>query len=62
MPLGQQIELKLNDHFQAVGLAETAKISAPLVFVGYGISSKDPAYDEFKGVDVAGKIVKDILA
>jgi hypothetical protein len=56
-PLGQQIELKLNDHFQAVGLAETAKVSAPLVFVGYGISSKDPAYDEYKGVDVAGKVV-----
>ncbi|HLW66568.1 MAG TPA: M28 family peptidase [Gemmataceae bacterium] len=56
-PLGQQIELKLNDHFQAVGLSETGKASAPLVFVGYGISSKDPAYDEYKGVDVAGKIV-----
>jgi hypothetical protein len=56
-PLGQQIELKLNDHFQAVGLAESGKVSAPLVFVGYGISSKDPAYDEYKGVDVAGKIV-----
>ncbi|HEV3144548.1 MAG TPA: M28 family peptidase [Gemmataceae bacterium] len=56
-PLGQQIELKLNDHFQAVGLAESGKVSAPLVFVGYGISSKDPAYDDFKGIDVAGKIV-----
>ncbi len=30
---------------------------APLVFVGYGISDTKNGYDEFKGIDVKGKII-----
>lgn len=30
---------------------------APLVFVGYGISDAKNGYDEFKGIDVKGKII-----
>ncbi len=33
------------------------EVSAPLVFVGYGIQDKDNNYDEFKNLDVKGKIV-----
>jgi hypothetical protein len=32
-------------------------MSAPVVFVGYGIIEKDIAWDEFKNLDVKGKIV-----
>jgi hypothetical protein len=32
-------------------------ISAPVVFAGYGISEKSVGYDDFKGLDVKGKIV-----
>jgi hypothetical protein len=32
-------------------------LSGPLVFAGYGISEKDAGYDDFKNLDVAGKIV-----
>ena len=30
---------------------------APLVFAGYGIAAPEYAYDDFKGVDVRGKVV-----
>jgi hypothetical protein len=32
-------------------------LSGPVVFVGYGISEKGAGFDEFKGIDVTGKIV-----
>jgi hypothetical protein len=32
-------------------------VKAPLVFVGYGISEKSIKFDEYKGVDVKGKIL-----
>lgn len=56
-PLGQEIELKIDQHFQPLGLSGSGKISAPVVFVGYGVVAKDEKYDDYQGVDVAGKIV-----
>jgi len=32
-------------------------LSGPVVFVGYGIGEKGAGFDEFKGIDVKGKIV-----
>jgi len=32
-------------------------LTAPVVFVGYGLADKDAKYDDFKGIDVKGKIV-----
>jgi len=32
-------------------------LTAPIVFAGYGIADKDAKYDDFKGIDVKGKIV-----
>jgi len=34
-----------------------AKVEAPIVFVGYGISAPGKGLDEYAGVDVKGKIV-----
>src|SRR5262249_24016789 len=34
-----------------------AEANAPLVFAGYGISAPEYAYDDFKGIDVRGKVV-----
>jgi hypothetical protein len=43
----------LYPHFE-----ETATtLTAPLVFVGYGISAPDMNYDDYEGIDVKGKIV-----
>ncbi len=40
------------------GLPTTGEtISSPVVFAGYGISEKDIGYDDFKNLDVKGKIV-----
>lgn len=34
-----------------------AQVTAPLVFAGYGVSAPEYQYDDFQGVDVAGKVV-----
>ncbi|MFL5342345.1 MAG: M28 family peptidase [Gemmataceae bacterium] len=56
-PLGQEIELKLGEQFQVVGMSGNGKVTAPVVFAGYGISDKETNYDDYQGADVAGKIV-----
>jgi hypothetical protein len=33
------------------------EVSAPLVFAGYGITAPEYNYDDFKGIDVTGKVV-----
>jgi Peptidase family M28 len=38
----------------------TVEVSAPIVFVGYGITAPSQGYDDYKGVDVKGKIVATI--
>jgi len=56
---GNAVQLKLRDDFvvndQAQG--ETADIDAPVVFVGYGIEAPEYQWDDYKGVDVKGKVV-----
>lgn len=56
-PLGQDIELKQGVHFEVMGLSGSGKVTAPVVFVGYGISAGELKFDEFKGLNVAGKVV-----
>lgn len=56
-PAHREIELKLDEQFQTLGLSGNGKASAPLVFIGYGAVAKDIKYDDYQGVDVAGKIV-----
>jgi hypothetical protein len=48
---GQQFILNPNpDH-------ATSDVSAPLVFVGYGVSAPELGYDDYANIDVKGKIV-----
>lgn len=56
-PRGQELELQLDKQFQPLGLSGAGKATAPLVFAGYGAKAKEIGYDDFKDVDVAGKIV-----
>jgi len=37
--------------------AATTSVTAPIVFVGYGITAPQYGHDDYKGVDVRGKIV-----
>ncbi len=36
---------------------ENSSITAPLIFAGFGISAPELGYDDYKGIDVKGKIV-----
>jgi Zn-dependent M28 family amino/carboxypeptidase len=57
-PQGQVIELVQGSHFQVMGLSTAGKVNAPLVFLGYGLSTDKVAhYDDYQNTDVAGKIV-----
>jgi hypothetical protein len=56
-PLGQTIALEHGKHFRAWALGGSGKVEAPLVFAGYGLTSADPPYDDFAGLNVKGKVV-----
>ncbi len=48
---------KQNVYVWTVHLVDAVKIAAaPMVFVGYGVSAPERAWDDFKGVDLHGKI------
>ena len=56
---GQTTALKPLDEYVAYNESQTpqAEIDAPIVFVGYGISAPEYNWDDYKGVDVAGKVL-----
>lgn len=55
-PKDAVVDLKLGADYTPLGLSKSgAHKDVGVVFAGYGISSKD--YDDYKGLDVAGKIV-----
>ena len=56
-PQGQVLELELNKHFRPLGLSNSGKVDAGIVFTGYGAKAKEIGYDDFAGVDVKGKII-----
>ena len=49
---GEQVTIKPN----ATGLSKVDIQNAPLVFVGYGVKAPERNWDDFKGVDLKGKI------
>ncbi len=49
---GEQVTIKSN----ATGLTKVDIVAAPLVFVGYGVKAPERRWDDFKGVDLHGKI------
>src|SRR5512146_2519186 len=53
------IDLRLGDDviFNDQTQSATDEIDAPLVFVGYGIEAPEYKWDDYKGVDVAGKML-----
>jgi Zn-dependent M28 family amino/carboxypeptidase len=56
---GAAIPLKLTDDYVVGNQTQTdsTDIDAPVVFVGYGIEAPEYQWDDFKGVDVKGKVV-----
>jgi len=56
-PQGEQVTLEYGLDVQACSFGAPGKISGELVFCGYGIDSKEPAYNDFDGIDVKGKVL-----
>ncbi|MGK9369454.1 M20/M25/M40 family metallo-hydrolase [Melioribacter sp. Ez-97] len=52
-----KVSLKINEDFTTVSFSGRSKLKAPLVFAGYGISSANLEYDDYKSIDVKDKIV-----
>ncbi len=52
-------DLQFGEHFilSPYFNAENSSVKAPLVFVGFGVSAPEFNYDDYKGIDVKGKIV-----
>jgi Peptidase family M28/PDZ domain/PA domain len=52
-----QISFELGKNFTPLAVGGSGAISAPLVFVGYGITDTANHYDDYAGVDVKNKVV-----
>jgi len=48
---------RLDWDFLPVNLSAEGEVNAPVVFAGYGITAPQHKYDDYKGIDAAGKIV-----
>jgi len=56
-PLGQTIALQFDKDFQVLPGLGSGKVTAPIIFAGYGVTLPAAGYDDFKDVDVKDKIV-----
>jgi len=56
---GRTIEPKFEDDFVAWSkrVTETSSIDADMIFVGYGVQAPEFQWDDFKGLDVKGKVL-----
>ncbi len=54
---GKTMAYKPVVEFEPSGVSASGRARGEVVFVGYGIVSKDPARDDYAGMDVSGKIV-----
>jgi acetylornithine deacetylase/succinyl-diaminopimelate desuccinylase-like protein len=56
-PDGSVVSLERGKDFQPLVVGGDGAFHGPIVFAGYGITSDEPKYDDFEGLDVEGKIV-----
>jgi len=54
---GAEKELQSGTTYSPLGISGNATVTAPVVFVGYGITAKKLEYNDYEGIDVKGKIV-----
>jgi Zn-dependent M28 family amino/carboxypeptidase len=56
---GKSLDLRLGEDYVAGNQTQTdsVDVDAPIVFVGYGIEAPEYAWNDFKGVDVKGKVI-----
>jgi hypothetical protein len=53
---GTRRDLELGRDYACRGLTGSATVTAPVVFVGYGLSLPEKGYDDYAGVDVRGRV------
>jgi hypothetical protein len=53
----EPIKLKPSEDFSPLAAGAAGKFDLPLVFAGYGITAEAEGYDDYAGLDVAGKAV-----
>ncbi len=49
--------LELKEDFEPFGFSDSGAVEAPVVFAGYGITDDEAGYDDYKDLDVRGKVV-----
>jgi len=54
---GENSTFEIKDDFVPHRSTASNKVSAPLVFAGYGITAPEYDYDDYQGIEVKGKIV-----
>ena len=56
---GDAMDLKYRDEFVATDESQNSEslVDAPIVFVGYGITAPEYNWNDYKGVDVKGKVL-----
>jgi hypothetical protein len=50
-------EAKMGEDYLPIGMGKESVIEGEVVFAGYGITAEDLDYDDYRDIDVAGKIV-----
>jgi len=53
----QVSEFHFEEDFMSFSFTADTTVTAPVVFVGYGISAPEYSYDDYEGIDVENKIV-----
>ncbi|SFI81896.1 M28 family peptidase [Planctomicrobium piriforme] len=56
-PDGKVLNLKMDQDFRTCAFGNSGVFNAPVVFLGYGIEADDIGYNDFKDMDVQGKVV-----
>jgi hypothetical protein len=56
-PGGTRVEPTPGVQLYPLGYNQKGKASGGVVFAGYGVTCKKPAYDDYAGIDVKGKVV-----
>ncbi len=56
-PNEETINLKLGEDCEACSFSGTGPFEGEVVFCGYGIAATGESYDDFEGIDVAGKVI-----
>lgn len=51
----ERIELRPGEDFNPMAMSGSGPVDLPLAFVGYGITGKKENYDDYAGIDAAGK-------